>query len=204
MPSSTRSSATRCSAAWCCASRRRRTCRCRWSRASPRAARAETLQPILFKSSDVEDWGTMFESNKSAHRRVLPLALSLCALACAAPAFGQTASEPAAKKSEPKRPTVSQAKPASPNATVNLVNLLVKQGVLAEDQAQARIRQAEDEAYVARQAAKDANMRADEAARTATAASAAASPPGTRHVTYVPEVVKRQLREDIKREVMAK
>ena len=29
-------------------------------------------------------------------------------------------------------------------------------------------------------------------------------PPGTRHVTYVPEVVKRQLREEIKQEVMAK
>ncbi|XSC48414.1 putative porin [Bradyrhizobium sp. RDT10] len=84
------------------------------------------------------------------------------------------------------------------------MNLLVKQGVLNEDQAQALIKQADDEAYVAREAAKGANARADEAAKAANAATAAASPPGTRHVTYVPEIVKRQLREEIKREVMDK
>src|ERR1700746_1872105 len=33
--------ATRCSAAWCCASRRPKTCRCRWWRASLRAGPAE-------------------------------------------------------------------------------------------------------------------------------------------------------------------
>src|SRR5262249_25562372 len=35
-------------------------------------------------------------------------------------------------------------------------------------------------------------------------ASEAVSPPGTKRVTYVPEMVKKQLREDIKREVMEK
>ncbi|WP_245311117.1 putative porin [Bradyrhizobium valentinum] len=80
--------------------------------------------------------------------------------------------------------------------------MLVKQGVLKEEQAEALIKQANDEAYVAREAAKGATAKADEAAKAANAATAAASPPGTRHVTYVPEVVKRQLREEIKREVM--
>ncbi len=138
--------------------------------------------------------------------RLMPLAVSLCALTCAVPAFGQTALDqgPAARKSDSKRPAVSDAKPLSPNTTINLVNLLVKQGVLKEDQAQALIRQADDEAYVSRQAAKDATAKADEAAKAANAATAAASPPGTRHVTYVPEIVKRQLREEIKQEVMTK
>ncbi|HVQ67644.1 MAG TPA: putative porin [Bradyrhizobium sp.] len=80
--------------------------------------------------------------------------------------------------------------------------MLVKQGVLRDEQAEALIKQANDEAYVAREAAKGAATKADEAAKAANAATAAASPPGTRHVTYVPEVVKRQLREDLKREVM--
>lgn len=147
----------------------------------------------------------MFEKKPDARRRLMPLAVSLYALTCAVPALAQTVSDQGSvsgKKSDSKRPTVSQAKPTSPNATINLVNMLVKQGVLKEEQAQALIKQADDEAYVAREAARGATVKADEAAKAANAASAAASPPGTRHVTYVPEIVKRQLREDIKREVM--
>jgi Putative porin len=149
----------------------------------------------------------MFRTNPNAGWRAIPLAVSLCALSCAAPAFGQSASPQGTtspKDADKDHPTVSRTKGTSPNATVNLVNLLVKQGVLKEDQAQALIKQAEDEAYVSRQAAKDATAKADDAAKAATAAAAAASPPGTRHVTYVPEIVKRQLREEIKQEVMAK
>jgi hypothetical protein len=149
----------------------------------------------------------MFEKKPDVRRLTSSTAISLCALAFAVPAFGQTASDQGsivAKKSDSKRPTVSDAKPLSSNTTINLVNLLVKQGVIKEEQAQALIRQADDEAYVSRQAAKDAAAKADEAAKAANAATAAASPPGTRHVTYVPEVVKRQLREEIKKEVMAK
>jgi len=151
----------------------------------------------------------MFRNKADAGWHAIPVAVSLCALACATPVMGQTlgqtAAEPApAKKTDAKRPAVSSAKPTSPNATINLVNLLVQQGVLKEEQAQTLIKQAEDEAYVSRQAAKDATAKADEAAKAASAASAAAQPPGTRHVTYVPEIVKRELREEIKQEVMAK
>lgn len=148
----------------------------------------------------------MFEINPGARRRTLLLAVSLAALCGAAPALGQTADGGSApeKKAESKRPKVSDAKPTSPNTTVNLLNLMVKRKLLSEDDAQLLIKQAEDEAYVSRQASKDASSKADEAAKAATAAAAAANPPGTRHVTYVPEIVKRQLREDIKKEVMAK
>jgi hypothetical protein len=148
----------------------------------------------------------MFEINPGARRRTLLLAVSLAALSGAAPALGQSADQAGApeKKAEAKRPKVSDAKPTSPNATVNLLNLMVKRKLLSEDEAQSLIKQAEDETYVSRQASKDASSKADEAAKAATAAAAAANPPGTRHVTYVPEIVKRQLREDIKKEVMAK
>ncbi|QPF84588.1 putative porin [Bradyrhizobium genosp. L] len=147
----------------------------------------------------------MFRIKADAEWRALPLAMSLSALACITPALAQSATDqapaPAAKRSDGK---VLSTKPTSPNATINLVNLLVQQGILKEEQAKALIKQAEDEAYISRQAAKDASSKADEAAKAATAASAAAQPPGTKHVTYVPEVVKRQLREEIKQEVMAK
>jgi hypothetical protein len=144
----------------------------------------------------------MFKRKSGARRRSLVLVASLCACAGAGPVVAQDAADegPAA---EAKRPRVSRAKPTSPNATINLVNLLVKQGVLSEDQAKALVEQAANEAYVQRQAAKDATAKAGDAAKVATAAAAAASPPGVKHVTYVPEVVKRQLRDDIKKEVMA-
>jgi hypothetical protein len=110
---------------------------------------------------------------------------------------------PAHAQDQSDRPKVSRKKPVSANSTINLVNLLVQQGVLKEEQAAELIKQAEDESYVARQAARDANARADEAARTATAAAAAASPPGSKRVTYVPEVVKRQLRDELRKDVLA-
>jgi hypothetical protein len=100
-------------------------------------------------------------------------------------------------------PTVSKKKATAPNPTVNLVNLLVKKGVLTEDQAADLIKQADDEAYVSREAARDATTKADEAAKAAATATAAASPPGSKRVTYVPEIVKRQLKEDLRKEVMA-
>jgi hypothetical protein len=142
----------------------------------------------------------MFHQKSDTAWRLTPLAVSMCALVCSVPALAQDAGN----RADAKRPTVSRAKATSPNATINLVNMLVKQGVLKEEQAEALIKQADDEAYVAREAAKGATMRAEEAAKTAGAAAAAASRPGTKHVTYVPEVVKRQLREEIKRDVMAK
>jgi hypothetical protein len=103
-----------------------------------------------------------------------------------------------------KRPTVSRNAPPSSNATVNLINLLVKQGVLGEEQAAALVKQADDEAYIARQAVRDAATKAEGAEKRATTAADAVSPPGTKRVTYVPEIVKQQIRDDLKREVMAK
>jgi hypothetical protein len=156
----------------------------------------------------------MCEDNQQARRRagVIAFAASLPALICAAPAFGQAGPDPEpapdkkveARPPAAKPPTVSRTKATSPNPMVNLVNLLVQQGVIKEEQGRMLIKQAEDQAYVASQAAKTASAKADDAAKTASAAAAVASPPGVRHVTYVPEIVKRQLREEIKQEVMAK
>ncbi|TKW76886.1 MAG: hypothetical protein DI543_18600, partial [Bradyrhizobium icense] len=129
--------------------------------------------------------------------RLIPAVIGLT---LAAPAWAAE-EDPAASV---KRPTVTRSTAPSPNSTVNLINLLVKQGVLTDEQAANLIKQADDEAYIARQAVRDAGTRADNAQKTATTAAEAASPPGTKRVTYVPEIVKKQLREEIKQEVMAK
>lgn len=141
----------------------------------------------------------MFNLTPSARRlrsSLIPasaLVLGVALPLTTAPAFSQ----------DSERPVVSKKKPPTTGSTVNLVNILVKKGILKEDQAADIIKQAEDEAYISREAARDATSKADEAAKTATAAAAAASPPGSKRVTYVPEIVKRQLREELRKEVMA-
>lgn len=124
-------------------------------------------------------------------------ATALMLIAVAAPAAAQDDGMP-----QGKRPTVSRDAPPSSSATINLINLLVKQGTLTEEQAAVLVKQADDEAYVARQATRDATAKAEGAEKKATSAADAVSPPGTKRVTYVPEIVRKQLREEIRAEVM--
>ncbi|MDH7588955.1 putative porin [Serratia bockelmannii] len=82
----------------------------------------------------------------------------------------------------------------SENATVNLIRLLVKQGVLTKEQSEALVRQAEEEAQQARQ----------QPPRTAVAAAAGPDvQPGDVRVPYIPETVRDQIRDEVKGEVIA-
>ncbi|WP_434710951.1 putative porin [Pseudomonas sp. R1-1] len=80
----------------------------------------------------------------------------------------------------------------SENATINLIRLLVEQGILKQDKADALIAQAQNEAVQAKQAA----------ATTAVAAGPVAAP-GDVRVQYVPAAVRDQIRDQVKAEVMA-
>jgi hypothetical protein len=80
----------------------------------------------------------------------------------------------------------------SENATINLIRLLVEQGILKQDKADALIAQAQNEAAQARQTA----------ASTAVAAGPVAAP-GDVRVQYVPAAVRDQIRDQVKAEVMA-
>jgi len=80
----------------------------------------------------------------------------------------------------------------SENATINLIRLLVEQGILKQDKADALIAQAQNEAAQAKQAA----------ASTAVAAGPVAVP-GDVRVQYVPAAVRDQIRDQVKAEVMA-
>ena len=80
----------------------------------------------------------------------------------------------------------------SENATINLIRLLVEQGILKQDKADALIAQAQNEAAQAKQAASS----------TAVAAGPVAAP-GDVRVQYVPAAVRDQIRDQVKAEVMA-
>ncbi len=113
----------------------------------------------------------------------------------------------------------------SPNVVINLINRMVERGLLSRDDAIDLIQQAENDAAHARadaDATKAALARLEAAPSGGTALAsqgkagtplptAAASPAGEPasdqdvvRVTYVPEVVKRQIRDEVTQEVLAK
>lgn len=76
----------------------------------------------------------------------------------------------------------------SENATINLIRLLVQQGVLKPEQADALVAQAEAEAKSAREATPDRG--------------AAVAQAGDVRVPYIPQTVRDQIRDEVKAEVM--
>ncbi len=99
----------------------------------------------------------------------------------------------------------AQEAPSS-NATVNLIRLLVKQHVITQEAADALLKQAEQEAVQAqRQTATVKAIAAQPPPAPATQLSTAATTPppaGTLRIPYVPEIVKKQIKEDVKKEVI--
>ncbi len=89
-----------------------------------------------------------------------------------------------------------QAPSAAPtqNVTVNLISRLVQKGILSQAEAAEMIQQAEADALAAQQAA---------AAKADIAALPPASSEDEMRVTYIPEVVKNNMRDQIKQELMA-
>jgi hypothetical protein len=91
------------------------------------------------------------------------------------------------------QPVSTANPPPSESMVINLIRLLVKQGVITQDAADALRQQAEDEAMQAR------------AAAAATPPAPNLPPPaqGVVRVPYVPEVVRNQIRDEIKQDVLA-
>jgi hypothetical protein len=96
----------------------------------------------------------------------------------------------------------------STNATVNLIQLLIKNKVITKAAGEALLAQAEAEAAQARAEIATAGGGVPAAAAAAPVAVAAAGelaapPPGTIRVPYIPESVKAKIKDDIKKEVLA-
>ncbi|WP_158545037.1 putative porin [Dyella monticola] len=84
----------------------------------------------------------------------------------------------------------SAASPST-NATINLIRLMVKKGLITQGEADGLLKQADDEAMQARQAAAPA------------AAPADGAQPGDVRAVYVPQNVRDQIRDQVKQEVIA-
>jgi hypothetical protein len=82
--------------------------------------------------------------------------------------------------------------------TTNLVNLLVQEGVLSKDKADALLKQAAQDA----EKAKEKDLEAASAPVSTADSVDAAIDKKMVHVQYVPEIVKKQMKEEIKDEVM--
>jgi len=92
----------------------------------------------------------------------------------------------------------------STNATVNLIQLLIKNKVITKEAGDALLKQAESEAAEARAAlAKSGTPAAAGAAGGAVVAGVAAPPPGTIRVPYVSDATKAQIAAQVKDDVMA-
>jgi hypothetical protein len=126
------------------------------------------------------------------------------------PATGTGDAQPAA---------ATPAAPKSQSVVINLINRMVQRGLLTKEDAADLIKQAEDDASVAReqsaatQAAAEQAVTAAQAVIAAQAQSAGQQEPSLDdefahksddpvRVTYIPEYVKAQMREEIKQEVM--
>jgi hypothetical protein len=90
------------------------------------------------------------------------------------------------------------------NTTLNLIDLLVQQGILDKQKAEAMIRQAERKATEeARAEAKRAASESKPAAASSAKAGADNVAPGSVRVTYVPDFVKEEIRTEVRKELQA-
>lgn len=107
-------------------------------------------------------------------------------------------------------PTRTATVQPSANVTVNLINRLVQRGLLPAEDAAELIKQAEADAIVAQNQAVLAEQAAAAASQAVEAVKAGlpAEPDpfedDSMRVTYIPETVKSQLRDEIRQEVMDK
>lgn len=94
----------------------------------------------------------------------------------------------------------------SENVTLNLINRLVQRGILTKEDAGDLIRQAKEDAQRASLQSQVAQQAATQAATAQQIAMEAVAPPSSDEavsVSYVPEIVKSEMRDEIKRDVMA-
>jgi hypothetical protein len=89
----------------------------------------------------------------------------------------------------------------SENLAINLIELLVKQGVISRTAADQLLKQAEAETAQARAASAGAEVMAS-ASPPAQGGALPPPPPGVVRVPYVPQIVRNQIRDEIKGEVM--
>jgi hypothetical protein len=125
-----------------------------------------------------------------------PCLLAVATALAAPPVLADTPAKTADKKSEVKA-QAAPAAPATQSVVINLIRLLVQEGVLTQDKANILIRQAQDEA-----AAAARGQPAVVNTPPGMPKVAAAGAPQSVRVPYIPEVVRKQIRDEVKQEVL--
>lgn len=122
--------------------------------------------------------------------RVSRFLLLLVSLACVSPAHATDDAAPV---------------PRSQSLTINLIRRLVQRGVLPQSDADELMKLAEEDTAAAKAeaAAQTAPAVSATAMSVATAPAVAAAGDDTVRVTYVPEFMKKQIREEVKQDVLA-
>ncbi|MEI6377004.1 MAG: putative porin [bacterium] len=113
---------------------------------------------------------------------------------------------PSLEESADKMATAAPADTPTESVTINLINRLVRRGILTKGDAADLVRQANEDAKHAAQQAQTTQQAATLAASAQQMASDAAAPPTSDEqvsVSYVPEIVKAEMRDEIKRDVIA-
>ena len=130
------------------------------------------------------------------------------ALAAAGPVL--TANDAALLAAAPAPAAAAERPTPSQSVTINLINRLVARGLLPKEDADELIKQAEADASEARAQVAVAQDAAVQAAVAQAVLAVQSSPPqdytpggDSVSVTYIPEVVKAQLRDEIRKDVMA-
>ena len=116
--------------------------------------------------------------------------------------------EPPNLKETPDKMAASAPPPVAPseNVTLNLINRLVQRGILTKEDAGDLIRQAKNDAQIAAQQAQVTAQASQQAAAAQQMAIEASAPPTADEsvsVSYVPDIVKTEMKDEIKRDVMA-
>ena len=116
-----------------------------------------------------------------------------CLLAAGQSRAEETPAAPPPAEPRPDEPPATGLPAATPapstNVTVNLINRLVQKGILSQAEAAELIKQAEADAATA--------------AQNAAAAAVPPPDPDDMRVTYIPEVVRNNMRDEIKQDLMA-
>lgn len=179
---------------------------------------AEVVSPALAANSapaaDPDAWSALPRAeSKSAPAPAAKPTSKTDAMPTSDAELAASTGAPAADLLPPGVAAIGEASPPpapntpSQNVTINLINRLVQKGVLSKEDAADLIQQAEADAQTAQAQAAAAQEAVAAATQAAQQAIAATPPPptddGSVRVTYIPAVVKSQISDQVKDEVMA-
>jgi hypothetical protein len=172
--------------------------------------------PISAQTADASSSGSLPQDTSVASNETPDISVPGANAVAALPPAADPSTDVAANNIAPltgAAPKVSEAPPPAPttNATVNLINLMVKRNLISRDDADGLIREAQQEADNARAQAATVQATAERALTVqqsapapapASAQANASESDDEMRISYVPDVVKKQIADQVTQNVM--